>query len=147
VDFVGTASDDLLYRWLRSARVLVCVAEQEASGLPVMEALSAGAAVVASDIPVHREAASWAPDAPVVFVPAWGSPLRIADAICDASRMHAPASAALTIPSWDTVVEATCALYEELLSEGSRRPGSAPNGVESDALAGHESAAYAGLQG
>jgi len=147
VDFIGTASDELLYRWLRSARVLVCVAEQEASGLPVMEALSAGAAVVASDIPVHREAAAWVPDAPVVFVPTEGSPLRIADAICDASRMPGPASAALMIPSWDTVVDSTCALYEELLAENLRGSGSAHNGVGPRGLAGDEPAPYVGLKG
>ena len=112
-----------------------------------MEALSAGAAVVASDIPVHREAAAWVPDAPVVFVPTEGSPLRIADAICDASRMQGPASADRMIPSWDTVVESTCALYEELLSDGLRGPGSAHVGVGPRGLAGDEPAAYAGLKG
>jgi glycosyltransferase involved in cell wall biosynthesis len=147
VHFTGAVSDEVLYRWLRSTRVLVCVAEQEASGLSVMEALSAGAAVVASDIPIHREAASWVPGAPVVFVPTEGSPLRIADAICEASRMQAAASTALTIPSWDTVVEGTCAIYEELLSEGLRGSDSALNGVGPDGLADNESAPYVGLQG
>jgi glycosyltransferase involved in cell wall biosynthesis len=147
VDFLGAVPDELLYRWLGTARVLVSVAEQEASGLPVMEALSAGAAVVASDTPVHREAASRVPGAPVLFVPTQGSPLRIADAICDACRMRVPSSAALTIPSWDAVVDSTCALYEELLSEGSRRRKTSNNGVAPGRVPGDERGPYAGVEG
>jgi len=126
VDLVGPVSDDLLYRWLRTARVVVSVAEQEASGVPVMEALSAGAPVVATDIPVHREAAARVPDAPVVFVPTEPSPLRIADAIGKASALRPSSSAALAVPCWETVVEDTCALYDDLLVGASRRNGSSP---------------------
>jgi glycosyltransferase involved in cell wall biosynthesis len=138
VDFVGAVPDALLYRWLRTARVVVSVAEQESSGAPVMEALSAGAAVVASDIEVHREAAARVPGAPVLYVPHETSPLRIADAICEACRLRAPAAAILAIPSWDAVAEGACALYEELLLEAGRRgrpqTGAAPGAA---ALNGH----------
>jgi glycosyltransferase involved in cell wall biosynthesis len=128
VQFVGAVADDLLYRWLRTAHVLVSVAEQDASGVPVMEALSAGAPVVATDIPVHREAAAFVPGAPIVFVPSEPSPLRIADAVLEASGMSTASSAALALPCWDTVVDSTCALYEELLGNGARRNGSSRNG-------------------
>jgi glycogen synthase len=121
VDFIGAVPDEMLYRWLRTARVFVSVAEQEASGLPVLEALTGGAPVVASDTPVHREAASLVPDAPVLFVPSEASPLRIADAICEVRRMHGQSSAAPAVPSWGAVVDSTCALYQELLSEGALR--------------------------
>ena len=146
VDFIGAVTDEVLYRWLRTARVVVSVAEQDASGLPVMEALSAGAAVVVSDTPVHREAASWVPGSPVVFVPTEGSPLRIADAICDASRMRAPSSAALAIPSWEVVVDSTCALYEELLSDGLRGRGTASNGAALRRVPGDERGAHTRVQ-
>jgi glycosyltransferase involved in cell wall biosynthesis len=129
VEFVGALPEELLYRWLRTTRVLVCLSEMEASSVAVMEALSAGAPVVASDTPVHREAASWFPGAPVLFVPNAASPLRIADAISETSRMRVPSSLALAAPSWDTVVECTCALYEELLSDGVRRCVNRPNGA------------------
>jgi glycosyltransferase involved in cell wall biosynthesis len=128
VEFFGALPEDVLYSWLRTSRVLVCLSEMEASGVAVMEALSAGAPVVSSDIPVHREAASWFPDAPVLFVAQEASPLRVADAICEASQMRVPSSAAIAAPSWEAVVDGTCALYEELVSDGLPRLGNSPNG-------------------
>jgi hypothetical protein len=83
---------------------------------------------VATDIPVHREAAAFVPGAPIVFVPSEPSPLRIADAVLEASGMSTASSAALALPCWDTVVDSTCALYEELLGNGARRNGSSRNG-------------------
>jgi glycosyltransferase involved in cell wall biosynthesis len=136
IDFIGPVPDDVLYRWLRTARVLVSVAEQDASGVPVMEALSAGVSVVASDTPVHREAASWVPGAPVLLVPGEASPLRIADAICEARLMRAPSAAAF-IPSWEAVVDSSCALYEELLSDGGRQRVSSQNGAAPGHAAGN----------
>jgi glycosyltransferase involved in cell wall biosynthesis len=133
IDFMGAVPDAVLYRWLRTARVLVCVAEQDASGVTVMEALSAGAAVVASDIAVHREAASRVPAAPVLYVPHETSPLRIADAIREACRLRAPAVATLAIPSWDAVTDGTYAVYAELLAERARHRTSANGAVPSAA--------------
>jgi glycosyltransferase involved in cell wall biosynthesis len=147
VDFIGAVPDEVLYRWLRTARVVVSVAEQEASGAPVMEALSAGAPVVASDTPVHREAASLVPGAPVLFVPGETSPLRIADAICEARRMRTPSSAAGAIPSWDAVVDGTCVLYEDLLADRTRRRGSSQNGAAPQHVATNGHGASVALKG
>ena len=63
-----------LYR--RAAAVLV-PSEAEGFGLPVVEALACGAAVVASDIPTLREAGGPA----AVFCPVAGVPVW-ADAVC-----------------------------------------------------------------
>jgi glycosyltransferase involved in cell wall biosynthesis len=129
IQFVGAVPEDILYRWLRTSQVVVSVSELEASGIAVMEALSAGAPVVVSDTVVHREAASWFPGAPVLFVPNEASPLRIADAIDEASRMRVPPSTTLAAPSWEAVVDGNCALYEELLSDTLRRRVSPSNGA------------------
>jgi glycosyltransferase involved in cell wall biosynthesis len=145
IDFIGPVPDAVLYRWLRTARVLVSVAEQDASGVAVMEALSAGVSVVASDTAVHREAASWVPGAPVLLVPGEASPLRIADAICEAARMRAPSASAF-IPSWETVVDSTCALYEELLSDAARPRVSPQNGAAPGHTAGNGRASVAAVK-
>lgn len=112
VDFLGWVPDAELYRWLRTASVVVTLAEQQSSGLQILEAFAAGVPVVASDLPVHREAASYAADAHVTFVPPAGSPLEIGDAICRAARLRAAPTAAPLLPTWDEVVEDTLALYE-----------------------------------
>jgi glycosyltransferase involved in cell wall biosynthesis len=112
VKFVGALPDAQLYRWLSTARVLVTVAEEETSGLQLLEALAAGVPAVASDIPAHREAASYADGACVRFVPPAGSPLEIADAICEAATLPVPPTARAQLPTWNAVVEKTLALYE-----------------------------------
>jgi glycosyltransferase involved in cell wall biosynthesis len=112
VEFVGAVPDAELYRWLRTARVVLALAEQASSGLEVMEGLTARAPVVASDIPVHREAASHADGAAVKFVSRAGSPLEIADAICEAVELDVGSTVRLQVPTWDEVVERMLTLYE-----------------------------------
>jgi glycosyltransferase involved in cell wall biosynthesis len=115
VAFVGAVPDEELYRWLRTADVVVALPEQHSSGLQVTEALAAGASVVASDVPVHHEAAARLPDERVFFVSAVGSPLEVADAITDAAAVgvHTAIPAADSpIPSWDSVVNSMWSLYE-----------------------------------
>jgi glycosyltransferase involved in cell wall biosynthesis len=121
VEFVGPVSDRDLYRWLRTGHVVVALAEQEDSGLQVTEALAAGAAVVASDIPVHREAASEVDGARVIFVSPEGSPLEVADAISEAAGLGVRPQAEmarLAVPSWDSVVSRMLDLYETLIPGG-----------------------------
>ena len=56
----------------RSAALVLVPSDAEGFGLPVIEALACGAIVVASDIPVLREAGGNAATyAPVADVPAW----------------------------------------------------------------------------
>jgi glycosyltransferase involved in cell wall biosynthesis len=117
VEFVGSVPDADLYRWLQTGYVLVALAEQESSGLHVTEALTAGAAVVASDIPAHREAAADVDGDRVIFVSPEGSPLEVADAISQAAGLGVRPTAQewhLPVRSWDSVVDRTLELYEAL---------------------------------
>jgi glycosyltransferase involved in cell wall biosynthesis len=119
VQFVGPVPDRVLYRWLRTARIVVTLAREHSSGSQVIEALAAGASVVASDIPVHRLAAAQFANARAIFVPPEGSPLEVADAIAEAARIGVPSDtglAGLPVPSWDSVVDETWRLYEQLIS-------------------------------
>jgi glycosyltransferase involved in cell wall biosynthesis len=112
VQFAGGVQDVELYRWLRTARVVLALADQESSGAQIFEARAAGTPAVASDIAAHREAAFHAGDADVRFVSAKGSPLEIADAINEvAMRSVAPPRRA-PVPTWDEVVDKTLDAYE-----------------------------------
>lgn len=111
VNFVGSVADAELYRWLRTATVVVALADQEFSGLRITEALCAGARVVASGIPVHREAASDAGGAGVRFVSPAGSPLDVADQILEAASLRASQMSRQELPTWDEAVERTLAVY------------------------------------
>jgi glycosyltransferase involved in cell wall biosynthesis len=120
VRLLGSIPDAERYRWLRTARVLVTLAEHDLSGLEVAEGLTAGTAVVASDIPVHREAYAYADGAGVIFVSPEGSPLEVSDAISRASMMRLRSTAPVSIPCWDGVVDETLALYQTLIRSGGR---------------------------
>lgn len=55
VRFLGEIATDHVHRWLRTAAVLVSLSEHEAFGMAPVEAAVAGARVVLSDIPAHRD--------------------------------------------------------------------------------------------
>jgi glycosyltransferase involved in cell wall biosynthesis len=117
VNFVGSVPDAELHRWLRTARVVVALAEEDASGLHVTEGLCAGAGVVASDIAVHREAAADVGGAGVKFVAPIGSPLEVADAIHDGAAPSTPRTLRHQPPSWDDTVERILVAYRRAIGE------------------------------
>lgn len=118
VQFAGAVADAVLYRWLQTARVVVTLAGERGSGSQVTEARAAGASVVASDLPIHREAAERPGGGRVIFVAPNGSPLDVADAIDEAARVSVlPSADGLSVPapSWESVVDSTWTLYRELI--------------------------------
>jgi glycosyltransferase involved in cell wall biosynthesis len=115
VCFTGVIATPVLHRWLSTARVLVTLSELEPSGLHALEALSAGASVVASDVPVHREVASSTAGAAVRLVDADCSPLQLADAIASAAETRVPPAA---IPAAEALVEPLLALYRSIAGRG-----------------------------
>jgi glycosyltransferase involved in cell wall biosynthesis len=117
VQFVGAVSDAILYRWLRTARVVVALSGERGSGIQVTEACAAGKPVVASDLPAHRELAERPGGGQVIFVAPKGSPLEVADAIDQAARLAVfPTAGARSScpPPWEAVIDATWELYREL---------------------------------
>ncbi|HUN37687.1 MAG TPA: glycosyltransferase family 4 protein, partial [Trebonia sp.] len=55
VRFIGRVDPDELYRWYASAEVFCSMSSNEAMPVTILELLAAGARVVASDIPAHRD--------------------------------------------------------------------------------------------
>ena len=113
VRFLGSVDRDELDRWFRTADVFVSMSTIEAMGIASAEALHAGARVVASDIPAHRETAELggerfdlvARDAP---------PEHLAAAI-EAAATDTERPLAGPVPSWGEVVTRTETLYAEAL--------------------------------
>jgi glycosyltransferase-like protein len=78
VVLLGTVSDEELAGWYRAADALAFPSIKEGWGLAVLEALSAGLPVVASDIPVFRE---YLTDGDNALLPAAGRPDGLAEAM------------------------------------------------------------------
>jgi 1,2-diacylglycerol 3-alpha-glucosyltransferase len=112
VSFAGRISRDALDAALSSAGVVSSMSEHEAFGLSVADGLTAGARVVASDIPSHREVAAMATDPSAARLVAGTDPADLAGALrASLAAGRPPLSAQL--PSWENVVSRTRELYVE----------------------------------
>ena len=114
VEFLGRVDDDALRRWFRTARVFASMSEHEAFGITVLEALAAGAAVVASDIPSYREIAR--DRAGVALLPPGAPPELLAQAIERAAASPREGRDGSPILSWDDVAAETLCLYRAVAS-------------------------------
>jgi glycosyltransferase involved in cell wall biosynthesis len=113
--FVGGVDDAMLFRWLRTADVVVNMSDESMSGGSLLEAASAGAPVVASDIPAHLEIAELVDPTSVRLISSQGSPLVLADEIRAAVErppLHAPLP---DVISWADAAQQTIGHYEQLL--------------------------------
>ncbi len=111
---LGRVSDDDLRRWMRTASVLISMSEHEAYGIVLLEALAAGARVVASDIPAHREIATLYGAGRVQLVPVGAPDTVLADAIQRQLTTTNGCIAVPAMPTWDGAADATLALYHKL---------------------------------
>jgi glycosyltransferase involved in cell wall biosynthesis len=137
VEFVLRAPTPVLYSWLRTARVVVTLRDREASGGELLEALTAGAPVVASDTAAHREAAALVGGAAVRFVSPECSPLELADAVAMAAGEDVSPAASSLIPSDRTAADDVLAVYTSLGAgwdalRGASLNGSLPRRVSSE---------------
>jgi glycosyltransferase involved in cell wall biosynthesis len=114
--------EDALWRWLKSASVCVSMSAHEAFGLGVAEAISAGAGVVASDIPAHREVARLLGPERATLVARESSPAALAAAIMQSGRALGPPPAPERL-SWERMATRTLRVYERVLEAGARREG------------------------
>lgn len=115
VTILGYISRPELLAWFATADVFVSLSQHEAFGLTLLEAALSGAAVVASDIPAHREVASFVPADRVSFVEVHAVADAVAGAIL-ASAGKAPVEdrSAWPVPTWDAAVEGALCCYRSV---------------------------------
>jgi glycosyltransferase involved in cell wall biosynthesis len=109
---LGAVDDTRLAALYGGATAFVSASLYEGFGLPVAEALTAGAPVVCSDVPAYREVT----DGHARFFDPL-STASIAEALVDAARgLPAPPAGLRTRWSWERCAEEHLALYERLLA-------------------------------
>lgn len=122
VAFLGRVDDERLHRWLRTCRVLCSFSEHEAFGLAPAEALVAGAPVVLSDIPAHRELAACGE---VQLVGSHESPPELAARLRGTLETTTPKDADVAagaspppnrVLGWDEVAERLTGIYHDVLA-------------------------------
>jgi glycosyltransferase involved in cell wall biosynthesis len=111
VSFIGRVDTDTLYRWYASARVFCSMSTNEAMPVTILEMLAAGARIVTSDIPAHRDIREQT-GGPITIVPSDASAAALAAALEEASRNQE--SDSQRIPTWDEVTAETLKVYKEL---------------------------------
>ena len=114
VQFLGRVDTELLYRWYASAEVFCSMSSNEAMPVTILELLAAGARVVASDIPAHRDIRDRTAGA-ITLVPLDASPAVLAAALERALDTHA--ASGQRIPTWDEVTAQTLAVYHDVANE------------------------------
>ena len=117
LSLLGGLERQVLLGWYRSADVFVSLSRKEAFGLTLLEAAAAGAAVVASAIPAHREVAGYLGPERALLLPLEASSEQVAQAVTRAVQLgRRPGGADLKLPSWDAVSEGALAVYQTLVS-------------------------------
>ena len=128
VRFAGRVSDAELEALLSAADVVTSASDHEAFGLAVADGLTAGAQVVASGIPAHREIGRLAgPAAPISYV----DPRSTADfaVALDTALAKGRATAGQAwLPSWSEVADQTRDLYAAVARQAAScsRPSRSP---------------------
>ena len=90
------------------------MSSREAFGITLLEALAAGAAVVATDIPAHREVASGTIPHPVALVPLNITAEKLARTVQTMATCARVAVPLRNVPSWETVAAQTMDVYRAL---------------------------------
>ncbi len=117
VRMLGYVPTPMLYRWLRTADVFVSLSQHEAFGITLLEAAVAGARIVASDIPAHREVAGYVSAGRVSFIRSDCSAAELADDIKAAcQRTNIREADFARVPTWRDTVERTLACYDAALN-------------------------------
>jgi glycosyltransferase involved in cell wall biosynthesis len=114
IRFTGKIPDEELDALLAQANVVVSASDHEAFGLVLADGLRAGARVVASDIPAHREVGELAGvHAPVTFIDPRQTP-RFAGALTAALTAGRVQAGSIQLPSWADVTRLTRQVHAQV---------------------------------
>ena len=119
VDFVGYVDDDELRRWQRTATVALSASTDETFGLGLAEAASAGAQILATDLPAHREVAQLLGVEMDFFASTIG-PSELAKKIDAAVNTGRQEQSTLRVRSWDDVAADFDVLYRKFAEQTKR---------------------------
>jgi glycosyltransferase involved in cell wall biosynthesis len=108
VRFTGFVRTGEMQRWLRTAAVLVSLSDHEAFGMVPLEAVCAGARVVLSDIPAHREIVRDFLGPAAICLPS-GDADALAKAIQE--QLWQPGRVHAELPDWSEVARRTVEVY------------------------------------
>jgi len=111
VCFEGFVSDADLARWQRTAHVSASLSLHESFGLSLAESAAAGANILASDIPVHREILGEL-GVPAELVPTTSGPEVVARSLKALLAMPRRSPGENRQRSWDDVAADTLAAYQ-----------------------------------
>jgi glycosyltransferase involved in cell wall biosynthesis len=111
-------------RWLRTARVLVSLSAHEAFGMAPVEAVAAGARVVLTDIPAHREIVADHLGPAAELVPLGAGTEEVAAAVTAALTAPPPSDA--HVPDWADIARRTAEVYEAALTRTPIRASTGP---------------------
>ncbi len=118
VQLAGHVTSEDLARWYATADLFLTLSRQEAFGMTVLEAAAAGAPVLASAIPAHREVRSFVADGRIALVEPDSEGERLAAAITEAARMGRSVDrTGWRLPTWEAMASGVMAAYAELLDE------------------------------
>jgi 1,2-diacylglycerol 3-alpha-glucosyltransferase len=117
VRFRGHVSTEELHGWYAVADAYLALSEDESFGMTLLEAASAGAPVVASDIPAHDEVSGYLPRERVLLVAGEASDAELARSIEAAvARGRSDDRSGWHLPTWDEMVDGAIAAYEDALT-------------------------------
>ncbi len=119
VRWLGTVNEEDLRRWQRTATIAVGLSTHESFGLSLAEGAVAGATIVASDIPAHREMAE-AMGVTAELVPTSASPFEVAGVLKEVLAARGAKGPRAAIRTWKDVARDMVKFYKRALASGRR---------------------------
>jgi glycosyltransferase involved in cell wall biosynthesis len=119
VTFMKDVSNELLYRWYRSAQLLVMMSEAESFPMTCIEALATGCRVVCPDRSPFNELAIEFPGA--IFALRDPSPIPLADQIKTIAGHPGRADVDLKKYDWDNIALETLRIFEGVSASHSKK--------------------------
>ncbi len=119
VVFMKDVPNEMLYRWYRSAQVLVMMSEAESFPMTSIEAVATGCRVVCSARSPFIELAQKMPEA--IFPLEDVSPLALADKIIKTALLPDRADVDLSRYDWDNIARETLGIFEVVAASRSQR--------------------------
>jgi glycosyltransferase involved in cell wall biosynthesis len=116
IRFRGHVTTAELHGWYSVADAYLALSEDESFGMTLLEAASAGAPVVASDIPAHNEVSAYLPRDRVLLVPGDADDAQLARSIEAAvARGRSADRGGWQLPTWTGMIDGVVAAYAAAL--------------------------------